>query len=148
MYKFATELFKNTYKEAMPLTEKHREEINLFNEELDVFTEAYLQADENNSSRVFTIRDENEKMLGYSIFFLYNPTHHKTSVHARQDVLYIEKEHRGAGLGKGFIQYCERQLKEAGAIVIQQCVPKLNDWSKLLKHMGYSELETVYMRRL
>lgn len=131
--------------EAPLLFTSHREEIDLFDLPLDYNAEFYRDAEASGALKVYSVREDNY-LIGYCVFVLFKHPHHKTSLHAKQDILYIQKHKRGRGIS--FLKYCEQRLKEAGVEYIHQCVPAQNDWSKLLTRMGYDKLETIYTRRL
>lgn len=124
---------------------EHNKEINLFDEALHIDNELYNEQHDLGYLRIYTIRSGHE-LIGYCAFFLFFHTHHKTCLHAKQDVLYIKKENRGRCLP--FLTFCDSELKELGVKVIHQCVPAQNDFSKMLKRLDYKELETIYIRRM
>lgn len=130
---------------AQELFVEHHKEIDLFGEELDIDDHLYKRCQDAESLKVYTVREWG-RLIGYCAFFLYTHTHHKTSVHAKQDVLFIKKEKRGIGLS--FLKYCEAELRKEGVSEVLQCVPASNDWSKVLEYKGYKKLETIYTRKL
>ena len=142
---YQEEAFIPFFKDAYPLMVKHHQEIDLFGKDLDICAELYQSCWEEGTLKVYTIR-EDEKLIGYCAFFLFLHPHHKTSLQAKQDVLFIDKARRGRGIP--FLRYCEDELKKSGVDTIHQCVPQLNDWSLLLERMGYHKLETIYTRKL
>jgi len=142
---FKRESFNEVFKEMVPLLLKHRDEINLFNKTLDPDIDTYLDWEEAGVSRLYTVRDQGE-LVGYGNFVLFTHNHHKTSLHATQDVLFIKKDKRGHGLD--FLKFCEAELKKDGVEVLHQCVPSCNDWGKVLEFKGYHKLETIYIKEL
>ena len=91
-------------------------------------------------------KEGQDRLAGYAGFFIYQSMQHKTSIHAKQDILFIEKKSRGHG--KEFIKYCDEMLKKIGIDEVLHSVPKSKDWSPILKRIGYKELETTYRRSL
>lgn len=142
---YQEEKFSKLYNELVPLLKEHRSEINLFNKDLEIDGETYIEWERANTSRLYTVRSEG-KLVGYCLMVLFTHNHHKTSLHATQDVLFLSKEYRGHGLT--FLRYCEERLKEEGVNVIHQCVPSCNDWGKVLEFKGYKKLETIYVKEL
>ncbi len=143
--KFQREFFSEMYYEMAPLNELHHAEINLFGDPLDVDINTYIQCETDGIFRLYSMRIDNE-LVGYSGFFIYHHPHHAKIKHASQDVLFIRQDKRGHGTI--FIRYCEGELKKLGVDVVLQHVPKINDWSKVLERMDYTELETTYFRRI
>jgi hypothetical protein len=142
---FNTEKFEDFYLESVPLTEEHHKEVDLFGLELDVNLETYLAAQDAHILKGFTVR-ENGKLIGYSLYFVFKHTHHRSSIHAKQDVLFIQKDKRG--IGTKFIKYCEDRLRDNAINFIHQAVPAMNDWSIILERAGYRKLETAYTKEL
>jgi hypothetical protein len=46
------------------------------------------------------------------------------------------------------IQYSEIDLKGRGVQFVNQAVTTRNDYSKLVNRLGYTETETIYVKRL
>lgn len=142
---FQREHFSELWEEMEPLNKKHHEEINLFNDPLEIDLETYIRSEEDGVFRIYTMRIDNE-LVGYSGYFIYRHPHHARSIHASQDVLFIRQDKRGHGIK--FIRYCEGELKKLGVSIVLQHVPLINDWSAVLIRMGYQQLETTYFRRV
>jgi GNAT superfamily N-acetyltransferase len=123
----------------------HKEEIDLFGVPLDPDFDTYRQCFQDNTFLLFEIRNDTE-LVGYAGFFIYTCLHHKTSLHAKQDILFIRKDYRGHGMK--FINYCDTLLKQVGVNVVLHCVPTIKDWSPILTRRGYKKLETVYSKEL
>lgn len=144
--KFSQEYFENAYADAIELTRRHHDEVNLFGDELIVDVEGYLRSQENGVLKVYTARHDN-KLIGYCIMYVFRHFHHKGKIHAKQDVLYVDREYRG-GLGSKFLNYIDDNLMKLGVNQVHQCVPADKDWSPLLLKLGYKKLETVYTKEL
>lgn len=132
--------------EAKGLFKKHREEVNLFNLPLNYAEDTYREYFDDNTFLLFESR-YGDKLVGYCGVFLYENLHHKGSLHAKQDILFIDKEYRGHGFK--FIKYIDDILKQIGVDTVLQSVPSATkDFSVLLKRLGYHKLETIYARSL
>lgn len=142
---FQEETFAEYIEDAMPLLEENCKETNLFGMELDLNKGLYEAAHSGGWLRIFTIRAEQE-LVGYCAYFVFTHSHHKTSRHAKQDVIFIKRGHRGRCLS--FLAYCDQELKNEGVEFIQQSVPVMNDWSPVLKRLGYTKIEEIYIRGL
>ena len=145
MLYYQSEKYLSAWPELEPLVKMHHQEVNLFGDKLDVDTDGYAYMCENDILKLFTIRKNDDELVGYAAYYVYPHNHHRTSLHAKLDVLFILKEYRG-GRGKSFLKFCEEELKAMNVEVVHIGVPAINDWSKMLT--DYEKLETVYMRRL
>lgn len=131
--------------EAKQLFIDHKDEIDLFDKKLDIAYQAYHSIHAEGMMKLYSVRDQGE-LVGYCAFFLYTNMHHKTFIHAKQDVLFIKKDKRGIGLS--FLDYCESQLNAIGVHEVLHCVPASNDWGLILRRKGYHKLETTYTKEL
>jgi len=132
--------------ELRPLLRLHFDESEHFKDiPLDPDFEQYQKLDEAGMLRVFTVRVDKE-LIGYSILFVMTSIHHKQSIHANHDVLFIHKEHRG--IGSMFIKYCDEQLEAEGVDVVYQSTKLSYDFGKMLNRIGYEHVDNVYYRKL
>ena len=131
--------------ESDQLLQDHKDEVDLFSLDLDPDLDSYRQSFKDGTFFLLQMRSES-KLVGYAGFFIYTSLHHKTSLHAKQDILFIRKDYRGHGVK--FIRYCDIVLKQIGVNVVLQCVPTSNDWSPILDRIGYTKIETVYTKEL
>jgi len=131
--------------EMLELVKLHHEEVNLFNQALNIDWESYAEAEATNNYILFTLRN-GSKLVGYSGFSVYNHSHHVDKLHARLDILYVHPEIRGEGLQ--FMSDYEKMLKRLGVSYIHKSVPLQNDWGKILEFKGYDKLEITYVKEL
>ena len=132
--------------EIYPLFEKHWAEIAHFKDiPLNPDTARYFQLDAAGFMRVFTARAEG-KLVGYAVYFVMPHLHFKQSRHATQDVFFIDKEHRGFGMR--FLRWCDEELRKEGVQVVANAVSEANDYSLVLRRMGYKRSDQMYVRRL
>lgn len=135
--------------ESEKLNQENKEEINLFDIPLDIDKDTYRHCFSDKSFVLFEMRkfsDKGSELVGYAAFFMYYHAHHKTRLSAKQDVIFIRKDHRGRGVS--FIKYCDKILKKIGVEQVLHSVPEIKDWSLVLKRLGYSKLETIYSKEL
>ncbi len=137
-------------RELSPLLNRHNDELGVFGDiALEPDFETYKQNQEIGSVRVFCVREPGpHKLVGYAVYFVYPNQHHKNKMQAHQDVLFLEKEWRGKGIGTEFLMWVDAQLKAEGVFLIMQSVRDEKHHGRTIKAMGYVPLETVYMRRL
>lgn len=145
MVTYQRERWAEFYPDADELFRINNAETNLFGLELEVDERAYEISEKMGNLIIFTMRDQSE-LVGYCAFIVYPHSHHRSSLHAHQDVLYIKEGKRGKCLP--FLNYCDGELKKSGVNFIHQSAPAINDWSPVLKRMGYVKMETIYVRSL
>ena len=144
--KFSSERVAAVWPEIYPLFEKHWNEIAHFKDiPLDPDVELYNSLDDLGIMRVFTARDDG-KLIGYSVYFVGPHIHFRKSIHATQDVFFINKENRGFGMR--FLRWCDDELRRDGVQVVINAVSQSNDYSPVLRRMGYKESEKMFCRRL
>lgn len=144
---FARERAQDILDEILPLLKSHYDEIAHFKDiPLEPDFEKYLKLEELDGIRVYTARDENQKLIGYSVFFLSHNIHYKSSLQAVQDVLFIHPSNRGSGAK--FILWCDDQLKKDGVQAVYQHVKAAHNFGPLLERFGYQLVDLIYSRRL
>lgn len=143
---FQQESFLDTYQEAIPLIQKHYEEIAHYKDiELAPDIDMYHKLEMAGTIKVYTSRRKGQ-LVGYAVFFVRYNLHYKKSLQAMQDVIYIDPKHRG--FGALFISWCDEQLKKDGIQVVYHHVKASQDFSKILTRLGYHLIDYIYGRRL
>ena len=141
---YQLEKASEVFDEALPLMRQHYLEVAHFNEvDFNPDKNHYINVDNLGLSRVFTIRNDCE-LIGYASFYVKTHAHHKETIHAFQDGIFILPEHRG--IGTDFISWCDEQLKNEGVKVVYHFVKVDHDWSKALVGVGYKCVEHIYAR--
>jgi hypothetical protein len=131
-----------------PLWEDHYEEIARFKDiPLNPDLSVYARADAGGTLRIFTCTLGDE-LCGYQVFFVAPNPHYKESLQAVQDILFLDATVRQGLTGYKFIKWCDEQLKADGIQIVFQHVKLSNDFSPILKRLGYEEHEKVLSRRL
>ena len=146
--KFAEEIItKELLEEVKPLLEEHWAEIASYPDiPLSPDYEAYLKLQELGSIKSFSLRDQDEKLIGYSVYFIRFSHHYNKTLYAASDIIFITKERRG--YGGLFIKYCDEELKKFGVVVCQYHIKAKFDWGKGLEHMGYELQDKIFAKRL
>lgn len=133
--------------EMMPHFQAHFDEVGHFKDiPLDPDWEQYFGAQERDILRIYIARDQEGKLVGYSVYFIAFHPHHKGSKQARHDLFFIDKERRG--FGAAFARWCKDQLKAEGCKVEYMHISEQFDWSSMAKREGFEKVETVWARRL
>lgn len=144
---FQRERLETALDDMLPLLNAHWREIAHYQDiNLDPDIEVYLKVEGVGQLRVFTARDDNKQLLGYSLFFVRHNIHYRQSLQATQDIIYIDKEKRG--FGSEFIEWCDRQLKEEGVQVVYHHVKQKHNFGILLERQGYELVDLIYAKRL
>jgi GNAT superfamily N-acetyltransferase len=105
----------------------------------------YLYLDSIGQVLLMTARKDTE-LVGFAVFFLDYEIQQKELRSATTSINFVRKEHRGIGLA--FMRYCDQTLKHHGInSVWRQASAKL-DIGKVYERMGYTRIETSYLKRL
>jgi GNAT superfamily N-acetyltransferase len=138
------------FSEIMPLLELHFHEIAHYQDiQLKPNFQRYLDLDRAGALRIFTARDEFNKLVGYAVFFVQPALHYMDSLQAGQDVIYLERSKRGAGIGKDFVKWCDDELRLDGCQVVYHHVKiQHRALGGLLESIGYRPVDTIMARRL
>lgn len=135
--------------ELFPLFELHYQEVATYHDiPLEVDRLMYEELERLNILRVYTVR-HNRELVGYGFYLVSTHLHYKSSLQAKQDLIYIHPDHRRRGLGRELVEFADRELAAEGVQAVSQhvklAVPQLG---KLLEEIGYTATETVLVRRL
>jgi hypothetical protein len=149
------ETFQGFYYEALPLLEKHKNEIAHYPDiALEVDVERYRTLELLDALRIYTARIDHGPadpltLIGYAVFFVSPNPHYRSSLQAVQDVLYLDPEQRKGAAGIGLIRFSEAELKREGVQVVYHHVKVAHPTlGVLLDHHGYTQVETVWAKRL
>lgn len=124
----------------------HHQEVTIFDGlDLEVDSDSYEKMEKAGLLKVFTAR-EGEALAGYASFFLFKHSHHRNSIHANQDTVYVRPEKRG--VGSEFLSFCDEELKKIGVSHVHRGLPINSPFGAKLEQAGYEAKETVYIRRL
>jgi GNAT superfamily N-acetyltransferase len=144
MIKFGVEGFDQARLEIEDLLKLHYEEIALNKEHipLDPDWDRYRNLIETKQAYLLTVRDD-DKLIGYSIFFVTKHLHYKSSIFASNDLIFLHPNYRKGMVGVRLIQFCEQYLKEIGVAKILWHVKFNKDFTRILHHMGYVDEDMI-----
>lgn len=141
--------------EVAPMLEQHWSEVAHYPDvPLDVDWALYAALDDADRFRAYSVRTRQGALAGYQAFMLLRaPTghpHYRSTPMAQMDVLYLAPEHRGRMVGARFIDWCDRQLRAEGVIVVRHHLKARTglNYGSLLERVGYVLEDLVYARRL
>jgi len=149
---FARELFEPPLTaELLALAQDHQREVGSFREiELDPALDKYAAIERAGILRLFTARETalQGRVVGYATFMVIPHLHRQTSIEATQDTFFLSSIGRRGTNGYRFLKWCDQALAEDGVRVIHHHVTVHNDFSPLLKRMGYTLIGKGYARRI
>ncbi len=90
----------------------------------------------------FTMRQDG-KLCGYVIFILSNHPHHKHKTCAKMDLFYVLPQFRAGFNSVKLLKYAEERM---GADFVMLSCAHGSRVDSLYKRMGYSAVETVYVK--
>lgn len=139
MVAFARERLLDVMDEVEPLLQEHYNEIALHKDRIKLAPDwnEYMLMEERGGLVIFTARNEQKALIGYSAFFVYWHPHYRDTKVASNDVLFLRKEHRKGTTGIRLIRYCEEWLREMQIDKLVWHVKQSNDFTPILKRMGY-----------
>lgn len=96
------------------------------------------------------------KLIGYNVFFVTPPLHHKSTVWAVNDMVYLLPEHRRGAAGIKLIAQAEKGLKAMGVrVILYGSKPDLSDGDgrdsvagRLLCQLGYEPFDRSWSKAL
>lgn len=143
---FAREPMSSVWEEMQPLLVAHAAEIAHFKDiPLAPDEHIYRVAEHTGRLRAFTARLDGA-LVGYAVFFVGKSLHYSGSTQAQQDVIFIDKAHRG--FGARFIAWCDEYLEAEGVEVVLHHLKAAHDWSAVLRRQGYELVDYIYAKRL
>lgn len=117
---------------------------------------AYQQLERQGVLRVGLMRQAGQ-LVGYNVFFVRPTLHHRDTVWAVNDLVYLEPEARRGMSGVLLVTEAERLLREEGVKVVFYCSklgPDLGEprgrgsVAQLLTGLGYGAYETTWLKAL
>lgn len=137
--------------ELIELAKLHNNEVGEFaDKEFFIDIRLYSKLQEDGIIRAFIARDINtECAVGYIVYILMNHPHLANTLIAKEDGLFVDKSHRGSMLGYKLIRYADNILANKYSVdAISQTATEKFDHSNMLIKLGYSKVETTYLRRI
>lgn len=145
--RFARECVDDVLEEIQPLLKEHWAEIAQYPDiPLDPDFFQYRRAERAQQLRIFTARKD--ELIGYAIYILAPALHYRSSLQAKQDVLYLKPAHRAGRIGWRLIEFADEQLRKDRVQIVHQHVKWNHNFGPLLDRIGYGLSEYIYSRRL
>ena len=143
------ETFDEMYPDIAPLLQEHWKEIALHQDEIPLAPdfERYKKLC-NDGMCILMAARRDVVLIGYAVFFLHHHIHYKHTLYASNDVLFVRKPERQSIAGIRLIRDSERELDRLGVRRVTWHIKGSNDFSPILKRMGYEHEEVVMGKML
>jgi len=137
--------FIDEFKETM--VQMHYDELALDHSAvpLDPDYNKYYELENQGKLIIVTARIEG-KLIGYFIAVIAGNIHYKSTLHANEDIYYLDPQYRGSLIGLGLFQYVETELKKLGVVKVVVGTKCHLDNSKLLNSLGYNFVEKIFTK--
>jgi GNAT superfamily N-acetyltransferase len=135
--------------DAIPLLEKHWEEIALNKDKIKLNPDwdAYADLEDAGILKIFTARDGG-RLVGYFVTFVKAHIHYKDHLFAYNDILFLSPDKRKGFVGPKLMKFAEKCLKEDGVCVLVVNTKLHKPFDTLLKWLGYKHIENLYSKVL
>lgn len=143
----ARECVTGLWDELLPLMEAQADEHPRDMPPLDVDTESYELMEDIGRLRVFTARAAGV-LIGYAAFVIAHHFHHRQSLRAIHDSLYLVPQHRVGMTGLRLVLFAEKAFAADGIDRVHQCAAIGSPACALFERLGYEPAETIYVKRL
>ena len=110
----------------------------------------YIQSEEAGQFVVFTVRIEGT-MVGYLQYYVFRDMHSQGMYQAREDALFLTKQHRGQGIAPALLRYAEHCLAQLGCkyVGMSSKAPAGGpDIGGFLEKEGYRPVALYYIKQL
>lgn len=136
--------------DAIPLLEKHWEEIALHKDKIKLNPdwEAYANLEDAGILKIFTARDTEGKLVGYFVVFVKAHIHYKDHLFAYNDIIFVDQEYRKGFTSVRLMKFAEKCLKADGAEVMVVNTKRHKPFDSLLVWLGYKHIENLYSKVL
>jgi GNAT superfamily N-acetyltransferase len=108
---------------------------------------AYQIADKQGSMVFWTTRVE-ERLIGYTTYWIADHPHHMGTTFATSDLLYVIPEWRGTAVPSIQMKTAELWLQDMGVDAIAYSLKAAHDHPELMENQGYHNTERVYTKVL
>ena len=150
MVKYKQEFLSSCQKDCQYLIELHWEEIALNKEKIKLNPdwEKYKSLEELGALKIFTARDDVNKLVGYFVVIVGANLHYKDHIFAENDIIYLHKDYRKGFTGVKLIKFAEKCLKDDGVSVLKINTKVHQPFDKLVNYLGFGLIERVYTKYL
>ena len=131
--------------EIKPLIQLHYDEIALNKEHvpLDPDWDTYAALAAAGRLLIVTARNEQNELIGYTVFFINNHIHYKSTKVANNDLLYLHPDYRRGRLGLRLIKDSETACGHRGVDKIMWHIKFAQDFRSILYRLGYADEDAI-----
>lgn len=135
---------------AGPLLRRHWDEIALNKQlmRLDPDWSRYQDIENKGNLVVLVAETPGMGLAGYSISFVHAHLHYRNLVVAQNDVIFLDKEWRTAGVGAALLAATEQECKARGARMMMFHAKPETALEKVLPRRGYGVQDVVFSKEL
>lgn len=146
---FASELLCEVVQEVQPLLVEHYDELTIGKHliKLDPQWQEYALLEQLGRFVVYTAREDG-KLIGYSAYFITRHLHYAGLIHAQNDVLFLQREHRRGTTALRFLDHCEQQLRGKGVQKLTYHIKFSLDWRPILHRRSFVDEEVMVAKML
>lgn len=149
MLTYRREPLADAWAEVQPLAEEHFHEVGHFPDiPLDLHEAKYRACEDAGIFRLFTARTDSGMLVGYSSYWVDTQPHHRHSLQAFHDALFLIPEVRKLNHGSRFVAWCDDWLRREGVQVVHFASHARNPIGPMLERNGYEVEDVVYVKRL
>jgi GNAT superfamily N-acetyltransferase len=132
--------------EVTPLLEEHYKDIAMYQDKIDLNPDwdTYKLIDGDGFVAI-TARDD-EKLIGYTAYFIKNNLHYKDHIFAVNDVIYLDKEYRGGTTAVDMLMYTEEVLEDLGVSVATMHMKTFAPFETLMQCLSFDKAEFLYTK--
>lgn len=136
--------------DAIPLLEKHWEEIALNKDKIKLNPDwdAYANLEDAGVLKIFTARDAGNKLVGYFVVFVKAHIHYKDHLFSYNDIIFVDQDYRKGFTSIRLMKFAERCLKADGVGVMIVNTKMHKPFDSLLIWLGYKHIENIYSKVL
>jgi len=119
MLKFTVETLADVREECGDLIAAHWREIAVWQDiPLDPDWVAYENLERIGMLSIYTVRTENNKLVGYAVFIMRKHIHYKGHSWAANDIVFVDPDYRDGRVGRNLVKFWEQDLKARGINVV------------------------------
>ena len=142
---YTTEKFSDLIEEMKALFYEHWQEIANYKDRFPLNPDfnRYRKMDELGLLHTSIAREE-EKIIGYCIFFVMPHLHYQDCIYAVNDVVFVSKAHRKGTVGMRIIKFSVGELTKRGVHRMVMHIKVNHDFGRVLERIGFVKTETQY----
>ena len=148
MIEFKIEPVLECKDEMLSLLEEHYQELTLNKHiiKLNPNWAEYKRREDAGKFKYISVRD-NGQLVGYSAWFIDTHIHYADLIVAMNDVIFLKDKYRLGLTGVKLIKFSEQTMRDLGVHKIVWHIKESNNFSPILKRMGYNT-EDILMGKI